>query len=317
MGNSGVHSRKDKRCIGHAGHQTFSATSGTIFSRLRTSAETVVIVVTWLAHGCPVQALVAAWGLDERTIAAWWARAGRQGQAVHEYLVEHPRAVGQGPADALRLPQQGGIVWIALAMMVQPRLWLGGAVSAQRAMSLSRRLSARVRRCAARRPLLVCTAGLVSSIRAMREPCRDPVHTGTGGRPRRRPWRPVVSAHVVKRDERRRVVATARRSGDGTPARVATLRRRAQGGGVIHTAYIDRLHATCRERLAPLARRCRALARHTRPLHEGLFVVGTVENLCPPHASVSHTQQTTPAMALSITHNFCELVGAAHGAGSG
>jgi len=63
---------------------------------------------------------------------------------------------------------------------------------------------------------------------------------------------------------------------DGTPARVETVRRRAQGDGVINTAYSERLNATFRERLAPLARRCRALARHTLTLHEGMFVVGTV-----------------------------------------
>jgi hypothetical protein len=34
-----------------------------------------------------VQAIVAAFGFDERTNADWWARAGRQGQAVHESLV--------------------------------------------------------------------------------------------------------------------------------------------------------------------------------------------------------------------------------------
>jgi hypothetical protein len=26
----------------------------------------------------------------QRTVAAWWARSGRQGQAVHEYLIEQP-----------------------------------------------------------------------------------------------------------------------------------------------------------------------------------------------------------------------------------
>src|SRR5437867_2730946 len=80
------------------------------------------------------------------------------------------------------------------------------------------------------------------------------------------------------RSEQRRVVATDRRIGDGPPARVETLRRRSHGDGVINTAYIERLNATFRERLAPLARRCRALARHTRTLHEGMFVVGTVYN---------------------------------------
>src|SRR2546429_6317798 len=92
QGNIGIHSQKEQRFICHACHQTFSARKGTVFYRLRTSAETVVLVVTLLAHGCPPQAIVAAFGFDERTIAAWWARSGRQGQAVHEYLGEQPRS---------------------------------------------------------------------------------------------------------------------------------------------------------------------------------------------------------------------------------
>jgi transposase-like protein len=301
QGNIGIHAQKEQRFICHECQKTFSATKGTVFYRLRTSAETVVLVVTLLAHGCPVQAIVAAFGFDERTVADWWARSGRQGQAVQEYLVEQPRDLGQVQADELRVKKQGGIVWMALAMMVKTRLWLGGAVSEQRDLALIRRLLERVRRCAARRPLLVCTDGLVSYIRAIRETFRDPVHPGQGGRPRLRPWRHVFIAQVVKRYERRRVVETERRIVDGTPARVETLRRRSQGGGMINTAYIERLNATFREHLAPLARRCRALARHTLTLHEGMFVVGTVYNFCTPHASLSHTRKTTPAMAAGIT----------------
>ena len=301
QGHIGSHSRKEQRYICHVCHKTFSATKGTVFYRLRTSAETVVIVVTLLAHGCPVQAIVAAFGFDERTVADWWARSGRQGQAVHAYLVEHPRDVGQVQADEIRVKQHGSIVWMALAMTVKTRVWLGGEVSAQRDMPLIRRLIARVRRCAARRPLLVCTDGLVASIRAIRETFRAPVRTGKGGRPRLRPWHNVLIAQVVKRYERRRVVAIERRVVDGTPARIETLRCRSQGDGVIHTASIARLNATFRERLAPLARRCRALARHTLTLHEGMVLVGTVSNWCTPHKRFSHAQQTTPAMAAGIT----------------
>src|SRR4029453_12350177 len=175
--------------------------------RLRTAAETVRLVVTLLAHGCPVQAIVASFGFDERTVADGWARSGRQGQAVHEYLVEQPRDLGQEQADELRVKKQGGIVWMALAMMVRTRLWLGGEGSAQGEMPLIRRLIERVRRSAAHRPLLFCTDGLCAYIRAIRETFRDPVHTGTGGRPRLRPWRNVLIAQVVKRYEHRRVVA--------------------------------------------------------------------------------------------------------------
>ena len=215
--------------------------------------------------------------------------------------MEQPRDLGQVQAEELRVKKQGGIVWMAMAMMVKTRLWLGGEVSEQRDMPLIRRLIERVRRCAAPRPLLVCTDGLCSYMRAIRETFRDPVHTGTGGRPRLRPWRHGFIAQVVKRSERRRVVETERRIVDGTPARVETLRRRSQGDGVINTAYIERLNATFRERLAPLARRCRALARHTLTLEHGMYLVGTVYTFSTPHASLSDAGVTTPAMAAGIT----------------
>ena len=69
QGNIGLHARKEQRRLCHKCQKTFSATKGTVFYRLRPSAEIVVTVVTLLAHGCPVQALVAALGFDERTSA--------------------------------------------------------------------------------------------------------------------------------------------------------------------------------------------------------------------------------------------------------
>ena len=276
QGHIGIHSRKEQRCICHVCHQTFSATPGPVFYRLRPSAELVVLVVTWRAHGCPGQAIGAAFGFDERTVADGWARAGRQGQAVHEYLVEQPRDLGQVQADEIRVKTQGGLVWRAWALMVSTRLWLAGAVSPHRDLSRMRRLIERVRRCALPRPLLVCTDGLCSDVRAIREPFRDPERIGAQGRPRLRPWRQVLIAQVVKRYQQRRMVAVERRIVEGTPARVETLRRRSQGAGVINTASIERLNATFRARLAALTRRGRALARRPVTLHHGMYLSGTV-----------------------------------------
>jgi transposase-like protein len=252
QGNIGIHSRKDKRFICTECRKTFAATKGTAFYRLRTQAETIALVLTLLAHGCPLQAIVVAFGFDERTVAAWEARAGRQGQAVQEHLVEQPRDLGHVQADEIRVKTQGGIVWMALAIMVQTRLWLAGEISVHRDMPLIRQLIERVRRCAAHRPLLCCTDGFVAYIRAMRETFREPQRTGAQGRPRLRPWRNVCIAQVVKRYAQRRVVDVERRIVEGTPARVETLRRRSHGNGVINTAYIERLNATFRERLASL-----------------------------------------------------------------
>jgi transposase-like protein/IS1 family transposase len=302
QGNIGIHSRQEQRFVCKQCHKTFTATKGTVFYRLRTSAELVVTVVTLLAHGCPLQAIVAAFRLDERTVADWWARAGQQGQAVQEDLVEQPRDLGHVQADEIRVKTQGGIVWMALALMVRTRLWLAGEVSAQRDMPLIRRLIERVRRCAAHGPLLFCTDGLRSYIRAIRETFRDPVQTGRQGRPRLRRWRNLCIAQVVKRYAQRRVVDVERRIVDGTPARVETLRHRSHGDGVINTAYIERLNATFRERLAALTRRGRALARRPLTLQHGMYLIGTVYNFCTPHASLGcGGRATTPAMAAGIT----------------
>jgi len=55
---------------------------------LRKPTQVIVIVVTLLAYGCPVQAIVHAYDLDERTVASWRDRAGTQCQQVHHALIE-------------------------------------------------------------------------------------------------------------------------------------------------------------------------------------------------------------------------------------
>jgi len=101
QGNVGIHSRKERRFLCTVCHKTFSITKGTAMYRLRTSAETVSVVVTLLAHGCPPQAIVAAFGFDERTVARWMGRGGVQGQAVQQHLVEQPRELRQVQADGV------------------------------------------------------------------------------------------------------------------------------------------------------------------------------------------------------------------------
>jgi transposase-like protein len=49
---------------------------------LRKPAELIFIVVGLLSYGCPLQAIVQVFGLDERTVASWRDRAGQQCQRV-------------------------------------------------------------------------------------------------------------------------------------------------------------------------------------------------------------------------------------------
>ena len=67
-GTIGVQGQQGQRYICHGCHATFSASKGTIFHGLKTDAVTVLLVVTLLAYGCPVPAIVKAFGFDERTV---------------------------------------------------------------------------------------------------------------------------------------------------------------------------------------------------------------------------------------------------------
>ena len=104
-----------------------------MFEGLRTSTDVVVIVVTLLAFGCPVQAIVRAYGLDERTVASWRDRAGKQCQRVHQAIVEQGQLdLLHVQADEIRVKARSMVAWMGLAMMVSTRLWLGGVVSRTR-----------------------------------------------------------------------------------------------------------------------------------------------------------------------------------------
>ena len=168
--------------------RTFTETHGTVFYRLRNAPELITVVVTLLAQGCPLLAMVVAFGLDERTVVKWPARAGQHCESVQEHRVERPRDLGQVQADELRVKKQGGIVWLAMAVQVSTRLWLGGTLGVQRNFDLILAWGQKVRACALCRPLLICTDGFAAYLRAIRQVFREPVPTGQRGRPVLRPW---------------------------------------------------------------------------------------------------------------------------------
>jgi len=163
-GNMGIHSQKRRRYRCHTCGDTFSATRGTPYYRLYKEAWLMTTVLILLAHGCPPQAIVAAFDLDERTVGTWLHRAGAHSQAVHAHLVETGNLdLGHVQADEVRVKVRGGVVWQAMAVALSSRLWLGGAVSRTRDGALVTRLLARVRACAASRAILLC--GWVRSLR--------------------------------------------------------------------------------------------------------------------------------------------------------
>jgi hypothetical protein len=292
--------------------KTFSATSGSIFYRLRTDSASILLVITLLANGCPLQAIVVAFGLDERTVQDWWRRAGEHCQGVHEHVMgQRPLDLEQVQADEIKVKTQVGTLWLAMAMMVSTRLWLGAVVSHHRDLNLIRALVARVRAVALCRPLLVAVDGLASYVTAFQQAFRSVLpRYGQVGRAKLRAWSEVVIVQVVKQRQAGRWTIE-RRIVQGTQAMLARLVEVSQGGGGINTAYIERLNATFRQRLASLARRTRALVRQPQTLQLGVYVLGCMYNLCTYHDSLRQPfylakggqrwLRRTPAIAAGLT----------------
>jgi transposase-like protein len=295
-----IHSRAERRYQCKRCRRTFAGTVGTALYRLRTARDEVVTVVTLLAYGCPIQAIVAAFGLDERTVARWQVRAGAQCRRVHEHLVQAGRVeLGQVQADELRVRAVGGVLWLASALAVPSRLWLGGVVSTTRDGRLIRALLERVWACGPKQAVLLCTDGLLSYPKQALRVFRVPERTGRRGHPRMILPAGLLIAQMIKRYAQRRVVEVERRVVHGAEAAVAAILRRTQGAttAVINTAYIERLNATFRARLASLTRRTRAGVHQVDTLDAGMWLVGTVYNFCRPHRSLRHRPDATPSPA--------------------
>jgi transposase-like protein len=171
VGNLRVHQSLRQRFFCKRCGSTFSLRRGTPLLGPKTPEEKVLLVLSLLAYGCPPKAIVAAFGLDERTLKRWQKRAGNHCQTVQTHLLEG------APLD------------------------LGQEVS---------------------------------------------------------------------------------------------------------TAYIERLNATFRQRLACLCRRSRALARLPETLTQGMYLVGSVYNFCTPHQTLSkqYKTPTTLAMAAGLTQEI-------------
>ena len=275
---------------------------------LRKPMDLIVIVVTLLSYGCPVQAIVHAFGLDERTVADWRDRAGAHCQKVHQEMVEQGQLdLMHVQADEIRVKGCKLIAWMGLAIMVSTRLWLGGVVQVSRDRSLADRLMQQVRRCAAcLRPLLVLTDGWGAYPGSIRRAFREKVKRTAGvGRACLQVWPQLYIGTVIKRTEKKRVVEVTRRMASGLLAQAESLLRQSQGGSVLNTAFIERLNGTFRERLASLTRKSRHAARRLQALETGMYLIGCTYNFCCVHHELSKATHwgmaCTPAMASGLT----------------
>jgi transposase-like protein len=310
QGNIRIFSQKQKRYDCKVCGKTFSATTGTPFYRLRTAVDLVTLVLTLLVHGCPTQAIVVAFGFDERTGAVWQKRAGSHAQKVHEHIIEQRQVDLQHvQADELWVKLVGQRIWMAMAMAVPSRLWLGGVVSPYRDKAVISALVQHVRRAALSTAILVCVDGLASYASAFPAAFRHAVRTGRRGRPRLVLAAGFQLAQVVKHSAKHHVTSVTRRVVHGTSGGIHAVLTATRTGATINTASIERLNATFRSRLSCLTRRGRAIARTQALVSAGMWLVGGSYNFCSFHQSFRECaspgggckwEERTPAMAAGL-----------------
>lgn len=308
-GQIGVHSRVEGRYRCKACGRTFTASHRTALYGLK-KPDVFPIVIALLAGGCPTQAIVAAFGLSDKTVRDWATRAGHHCEGVHEQTVMRQAFDLQHiQADELKISTQFGVVWMALVMMVSTRLWLGGSLDAVRGKDLIRACLRYAARCALCRPLLLAVDGLNMYAKAAQKVFRSR-HRLPGEKPRWFVWSEGVITQVVKKRGGRRG-SIERIVVQGSAAMADRLRQASAGGQMINSAFIERLNATFRQRIAPLARRSRAQARLPQTLRVAMFLQGCVYNFCTDHASLAlglelprqrrRWIKRTPAMAAGLT----------------
>jgi len=291
-------------------NRTFSARRCTPFYRLHHPEALMVVVLTLRAHGCPIPAVVLALGLDERTVRTWLLKAGVHAAVFHDHRLAEAGGVEAAhvQADEICVRVRGGRMWLAQAIEVGSRFWLGGVVARRRDGLRVRHLLTRVKAAVVAPTFLLLVDGFAPYVSAARALFRVPRRTGRVGRPPLGWPEGFLRGQVVKAG-RRTGGGIVRRAVVGTEAALVARLTATRSGLTLHTAYSERLNATTRERLAVLVRRTRSPARRLTTLEAGMWRVGCCSNGCDAHAALRLRQvgcahkwrERTPAMAAGLT----------------
>jgi transposase-like protein len=300
-GNIRIHDRKRERYRCTRCRRTFTARTGTMLEGLRKPAELIIIVVGLLSYGCPLQAIVHVFGLDERTVATWRDRAGQHCQSVQRAIIEQGQlSLMHVQADEIRVRGKKEIFWMGLAMEVSSRLWLAGIVCATRDQVLADRLMIRVRRCTSGAcRLLICVDGWMcypaAILRAFSQQVKHKLQV----------WPQLIIGQVIKTQKHYHLESVKQTLLCGEEKGLKACLEQSQGGTQINTAFIERLNGTMRERLASLTRKCRHATWQLSAFEWGMYLIGCTYNLCFPHHELSKNKHLgspcTPAMAAGLT----------------
>jgi transposase-like protein/IS1 family transposase len=313
-----IHAKSPARYRCKTCKKTFSAKTGTVLEGLRKPTPLILIVLVLLAYGCPIQAIVHAFGLDERTVADWRDRAGKHCEKVHKEQIERGDIDLQHvQADEIRVKARGSILWMGLAIMISTRLWIAGDVSNTRDRHLTDRLMQQARRCCKRLSvLLICTDGFAAYPKSILRAFREKVKRTTGkGRCSLYVWPHIQIGTVIKRTVKMRLKEIVRQVTYGNEEIVQYLLILSRGGNMLNTSYIERFNGTMRERLASLTRKCRHASAKIEAFHAGMYLIGCTYNFCFAHHELSKSiakggfgRPCTPAMATGITDHIWSVL---------
>jgi hypothetical protein len=122
---------------------------------------------------------------------------------------------------------------------------------------------------------------------------------------------------IKKHRQEKRVMHVTREMLQGLMAQARAIGKATGGGDVRNTAFLERFHATMRERLATRTRRCRHASPRLEMVQAGMWLIGTTSNWCLPHRQLSRREAKaqgmrgeillSPAMASGLTDHLWSL----------
>jgi IS1 family transposase len=322
-------------CLG--GQRHVLETHGTPLHGKQVEPDKLVGAIAALAEGLGIRAVARIFETDPATILLWLVEAPDHLAAfsrhvVHDLEVEQVqmdelfallRAVKDGEVSARqaiqRLARSPHWVWVAMDPVC--KLILAVDVG-DRTLALAQRLGHQVTRVLAPHcaPLLLTDGfrdyltALVTHYGRWMPPERRQA-TGLQPTPRWMPVPGLLSAQVVKRYRRRRLVGVTHRVIFGPAATIASML--AKRGWKITSACIERLHLDFRQHVAAIGRRVNTLCTHEAGLRQQRTLFHAYHNFVLPHASLrlslpelasvpgtgatKRWQPRTPAMAAGLT----------------
>jgi hypothetical protein len=209
-----------------------------------------------------------------------WLRSGKHCEEVHQHRVQQGKVdLKHVQADELWVKGVVRKLWMAMALAVPSRLWLGGVISEHRDKPLITRRVERVRSCAQRLDLWVCVDGLQSYVKAFFEGVSKP---GIHGSPRKTQGGACQGFSDGPRDQ---TVCKAAGGGSHTkwfkgPTKPSKRYCKQRAPAKTSTPPLERLNATFRGHLAALVRGGRAIVHKPLTLQGGMLVVGSAYNFC-------------------------------------